>query len=202
LSGIGDLAIGRACNSIWWSGAGRRIQDRRLAPHNSTITFLWISWSARRSPAAELFSHTTECFRCKLERTPPRLERGWMSVSASLPPAPLPRCGQGRGTGGKGASLGAPCVAGPVGATRRRLAPAKEAAPAFLGQSSALSCQSYRVRRGAFRPARRPQTGIKDGKRAPPRHQISGYQGLALIVWRRATPPCGKSRTVAGVVRA
>ena len=52
--------------------------------------------------AAELFSHTTECFRCKLERTPPRLERGWMSVSAFCRPLP-PKGNDGTRTGGKDA---------------------------------------------------------------------------------------------------
>jgi hypothetical protein len=60
---------------------------------------------------------------------------------ARLPPAPFPSVGRRTRTGGKDARTSAPCVAGPVGATRRRLAPAKEAAPAFRGQSSVISRQ-------------------------------------------------------------
>jgi hypothetical protein len=47
--------------------------------------------------------------------------------------------------------------ASPVGATRRRLAPAKEAAPAFRGQSSVISRQRPRQARRGCRVRRRTQ---------------------------------------------
>ena len=64
---------------------------------------------------------------------------------------PLPSCGGGRAALGACRVCGephAPCVAD-CGPQRRvsSFAPAKEAAPAFLGQSSVLSCR-VRVRRG------------------------------------------------------
>jgi hypothetical protein len=76
---------------------------------------------------------------------------------ARLPPAPFPSVGRRTRTGGKDARTSAPCVAGPVGATRRRLAPAKEAAPAFRGQSSVISRQRPRRARRGCRVRRRTQ---------------------------------------------
>ena len=71
--------------------------------------------------------------------------RGGILGRAHLPPAPF----LWRGTGGKDASTSnAPYAAGvrelPArsAATRRRLAPTKEAAPAFFSQSSVLSRQT------------------------------------------------------------